>query len=60
MELTVNLDDLQNYDADLAENVVENTLRYQRLFADVVEELLPDYKEREVLYYSKIVLKDMP
>nr|CAB3263696.1 DNA replication licensing factor mcm7-B [Phallusia mammillata] len=50
VSLTVDLDDLQEFDADLAENVVQNTLRYQRLFADVIEELLPDYKEREVTY----------
>lgn len=49
VELSVELDDLQEFDADLAESVQQNTLRYQRLFADVVEELLPDYKEREVI-----------
>ncbi|CAK8686982.1 DNA replication licensing factor mcm7-like [Clavelina lepadiformis] len=48
VELSVDLDDLQEYDADLSESIQENTLRYQRLFADVVEELLSDYKEREV------------
>lgn len=47
--MTVDLDDLQEFDAELAENVVQNTLRYQRIFADVIEELLPDYEEREVL-----------
>uniref|UniRef100_H2Z691 DNA replication licensing factor MCM7 n=1 Tax=Ciona savignyi TaxID=51511 RepID=H2Z691_CIOSA len=46
--LTIDLDDLKEYDSDLVENVLENTLRYQKIFADVVEELLPDYKEREV------------
>lgn len=46
--MTISLDDLQAFDADLAENVLQNTLRYQRIFADVVEEILPDYKEHEV------------
>ena len=46
--LICDLDDLVEFDPDLSDHVISNTLRYQSIFADVVEELLPDYKEREV------------
>lgn len=36
-------------DPELAENIVENSRRYKQLFEDAVFEMLPDYKEREVL-----------
>ena len=36
-------------DPELAENIVENARRYKQLFEDAVFEMLPDYKEREVL-----------
>uniref|UniRef100_F7AUJ3 DNA replication licensing factor MCM7 n=1 Tax=Ciona intestinalis TaxID=7719 RepID=F7AUJ3_CIOIN len=52
--LTIDLEDLKEYDSDLVENVLENTLRYQKIFADVVEELLPDYKEREATYKDSL------
>ena len=48
MALICDLEDLVDFDPELSDNVIENTLRYQSIFADVIEELLPDYKEREV------------
>lgn len=48
--LVCDLEDLVDFDPELSDNVIENTLRYQSIFADVVEELLPDYKEREVTF----------
>lgn len=36
-------------DPELAENIVENARRYKQLFEDAVFEMLPDYKEREVV-----------
>ena len=46
--LTVDLDDVSNHDPDLYDAVVENTRRYVGLFADVIQELLPSYKQKEV------------
>lgn len=46
--LTVDLDDLEDFDSDLAAAVVENTRRYSQIVGDVVADLLPLYKEREV------------
>jgi DNA replication licensing factor MCM7 len=36
-------------DQQLADNVKENARRYKRIFEDAVYEMLPDYKEHEVL-----------
>uniref|UniRef100_T2MG55 DNA replication licensing factor MCM7 n=1 Tax=Hydra vulgaris TaxID=6087 RepID=T2MG55_HYDVU len=46
--LCIELDDVQDMNPELAENIVNNTRRYSQLFSDVVFEMLPDYKEREV------------
>ncbi|KAL4220076.1 Mcm2-7 hexameric complex component [Mactra antiquata] len=48
--LTIDLDDVYDHDPDLAEAIVENTRRYASIFAEVVQELLPDYREREVIH----------
>jgi len=46
--MTVEIDDVQESDPELAEAVLKNTKRYTKLFSDAVYEMLPDYKEREV------------
>ncbi|XP_065203758.1 DNA replication licensing factor Mcm7 [Planococcus citri] len=48
VELVINVDDLEEFDPELAEKVLENTRRYANLFADVVQSVLPNYKQREV------------
>ncbi|XP_038050224.1 DNA replication licensing factor mcm7-B-like isoform X1 [Patiria miniata] len=47
--LTIDLDDVNEIDPELAESIVENTRRYTKLFADAVFDLLPDYREKEVI-----------
>ncbi|XP_066578804.1 DNA replication licensing factor MCM7 [Amia ocellicauda] len=47
--LVVDLDDVAEEDPELVESVCENTRRYTGLFADAVHELLPEYREREVV-----------
>ncbi|XP_052005836.1 DNA replication licensing factor mcm7-A-like isoform X1 [Xyrauchen texanus] len=47
--LVVDLDDVAEEDPELVESVCENTKRYTTLFADAVHELLPEYREREVV-----------
>lgn len=44
----VDLDDVAEEDPELVDSICENTKRYARLFADTIQELLPQYKEREV------------
>lgn len=47
--LTVDLDDVEDFDSSLAEAILQNGRRYVNLFADVVYEMLPDYKQKEVV-----------
>lgn len=44
----VDLDDVAEDDPELVDSICENAKRYGRLFADAIQELLPQYKEREV------------
>ncbi|KAH3805105.1 DNA replication licensing factor mcm7-like [Dreissena polymorpha] len=48
--LWIDLDDVHNHDPELEEAIRENTRRYMQLFADVIQELLPEYREREVVH----------
>jgi len=50
VDLTIELDDLAEYDPDLADAVVENCRRYTNIFSDAVYEVLPDYKEKEIVH----------
>ncbi|MEE6523773.1 hypothetical protein FKM82_022814 [Ascaphus truei] len=47
--LYIDLDDLAEEDPELVDSICENTRRYANLFADAVQELLPEYKEKEVV-----------
>lgn len=47
--LNIELDDLNDFNDNLVETVVQNTRRYTKLFSDVVSELLPTYKERTII-----------
>lgn len=47
--LTIELDDLNEFNDNLVEAVMHNTRRYTKLFSDVVSELLPSYKERTIV-----------
>lgn len=49
MALYVDLDDIAEDDPELVDSICENAKRYSRLFGDVVQELLPEYKEKEVV-----------
>ncbi|KAG7269021.1 hypothetical protein CRUP_010735 [Coryphaenoides rupestris] len=47
--LHVDLDDVAMEDPELVESICENAKRYTGLFADSVHELLPEYRERDVV-----------
>lgn len=55
----IDLDDVAEEDPELVDSICENTKRYARLFADSVQELLPQYKEREVSVCKKIQGKEL-
>jgi DNA replicative helicase MCM subunit Mcm2 (Cdc46/Mcm family) len=46
--LTIDLDDVHDFDSGLAEAIASNTRRYVNIASEIVSEILPDYKEREV------------
>ncbi|KAK7601726.1 hypothetical protein V9T40_009167 [Parthenolecanium corni] len=48
VELCIELEDLETFDSDLTESVLNNTKRYVTMVSDVVHKLLPQYKQREV------------
>ncbi|XP_059620171.1 DNA replication licensing factor Mcm7 [Phlebotomus argentipes] len=47
--INIELDDLTEHSSALAEAVLENTRRYSKIFADVIFEMLPTFREREVV-----------
>lgn len=47
--LYVELDDLNDHDDELAQAIVNNTRRYVNMFSDVVYDLLPTFKEHDVI-----------
>lgn len=48
MSLYIELDDLDLFDNLLADAVADNTRRYSIMIGDIVQELLPNYKDHEV------------
>jgi DNA replication licensing factor MCM7 len=49
VNITIDLDDLAEYNESLAEAIQLNTRRYVNFFANVIQEMLPNYKERDVV-----------
>lgn len=47
--ITIDLDDLMEYNESLVEAIQANTRRYLNLFSDIIADLLPTYKERTVV-----------
>ncbi|CAL8307137.1 unnamed protein product [Arctogadus glacialis] len=47
--LHVDLDDVAVEDPELVESICENAKRYMGLFADSIHELLPEYRERDIV-----------
>lgn len=49
IEMYVELDDVHDYDEELAEAIIKNTRRYTNMISDIVFELLPTFKEHDVV-----------
>ncbi|XP_077326711.1 DNA replication licensing factor MCM7 [Lithobates pipiens] len=54
VSLYIDLDDLAEEDPELVDAICENARRYTNLFADAVQELLPQYKEKEVVHKDSL------
>lgn len=48
--MQIDLTDVATVDQDLADACISNAKRYVDLFNDAVQELLPEYKDRDVCY----------
>ncbi|CAF3577212.1 unnamed protein product [Rotaria socialis] len=46
--LVIDIDDVATVDPELADAIVENSRRYIQLFSQVVQELLPELKDKEI------------
>ncbi|XP_033226827.1 DNA replication licensing factor Mcm7 [Belonocnema kinseyi] len=49
VSFVIDLDDLQEFDEDLAAFVAGNARRYVNLLLELIQEILPDFKERPVV-----------
>ncbi|CAL4189203.1 unnamed protein product [Meganyctiphanes norvegica] len=47
--LNIDIDDVAEFDPDMAEAMVNNSRRYINLFSEAVYEMLPEYKQRETV-----------
>ncbi|GAB0089915.1 DNA replication licensing factor MCM7 [Sergentomyia squamirostris] len=47
--LVIELDDLLEHSPSIADGVMENTRRYSNIFAEVISDLLPTFRDREVV-----------
>ena len=54
--LQIDLSDLATHDQDLADACVDNAKRYTEIFHDAVQELLPEYKDKDVMIIKKILV----
>lgn len=54
--MTIDLDDLHDFNESLAEAVVQNARRFANLFSAVISDLLPDYKDKERVTVPKDAL----
>ncbi|XP_017759268.1 PREDICTED: DNA replication licensing factor Mcm7 [Eufriesea mexicana] len=48
VNLTIDLDDINEFDDELAMLIANNTRRYVNLLLELIQEMLPDFKERPV------------
>ena len=48
--MEVDLDDVASHDEGLSDAILSNTKRYSNIFSDVVQELLPIYRDKQVCY----------
>jgi len=50
--LVIDLDDIATVDPELADAISENCRRYTQLFSQVIQEMLPELKDKEVNFVS--------
>ena len=48
ISLYIDLNDLASFDQDLADACLENSKRYNEIFYEAIQELIPEYKDKDV------------
>ncbi|KAL1450238.1 hypothetical protein WDU94_002678 [Cyamophila willieti] len=48
VSITIDLDDVEEFNGDLAFKISNNTRRYVQMFGELIFDLLPDYKSHDV------------
>lgn len=46
--MLIDVDDIASIDPELADVILENSRRYVQIFSQVVQEMLPELKDKEV------------
>ena len=54
----IDLDDIASIDPELADVILENSRRYVQIFSQVVQEMLPELKDKEVKIDFLLIEKD--
>ena len=54
IQLEIELDDISEYDENLAKNIQNNTHRYQTIIEDLADEILPQLREKDVAYRDNL------
>jgi len=54
VQLMMDMDDITEYDPQLAHNIQANTNRYQQIIEDLVDQVLPELRNKEVAYRDNL------
>ena len=57
--LVVDIDDIARVDPELADAILDNSRRYIQIFSQVVQEMLPELKDKEVKIDLRMISMDM-
>lgn len=54
VKLEIDLDDVKEFDQDLAENIKNNSFRYQEMISELTDKLLPDFRQHDVEFRDNL------
>ena len=54
IQAEIDIEEVEEYDADLAKSIQKNAYRYQVLIAQIFDKILPEFRERDVAYRDNL------
>lgn len=54
VQLKIDLDDVKDYDEDLASNIKNNAYRYQCMVGNILDTILPEFRQRDVVFRDNL------